>query len=318
MPNNYDLSIDTPFFTKGSSPLVKFVLCALISLSLMIIDHKFDFLSYIRNYVASVMYPTQQAIAIVPQTINKINSYSRNHIEITAENQNLHEQLTHSSLNAYQASKLYKENTQLKNLLDIKQTSSIPLLATEILYSSNNPFIHRLIINKGVSHNVQVGQALINEYGVLGQVTRVFNDYSEVTMISENQIMVPVQNSRNGIKGIASGSNSNILLKFIPYSSDIKIGDILITSGLDGVYPEGLAVAKVSKINGKTADGFLNIECTPTSNIVDKPYAMIILNKPLNIELIQSIDKESTKANTQENSSQSTKSFYDKKTKNKD
>jgi rod shape-determining protein MreC len=298
-------SLDTPFFTKGVSPLVKLVLCTLLSLSLIIVDKKLNFLSTIRNYIASVVYPTQQAISVVPKAINKINSYSRNHIDIITENQNLHEQLTHSSLNAYQASKLYKENTQLKNLLDIKQTSSIPLLATEILYSSNNPFIHRLIINKGINDNVKVGQPLINEYGVLGQVTRVFNSYSEVTMISENRIMVPVQNSRNGIKGIANGANGSLTLKFIPYSSDIKVGDILITSGLDGVYPEGLAVAKVSTILGKNQDGFLNIECIATSSITDKPYAMLILTKPLNMELIQSIDEESNNANAKKSTSTS-------------
>ncbi len=292
---------NTNFFNKGINPLTKLVLFSIISISLMILDKKFTFLFYVRSYIASLIYPTRQAIAIVPKTINKINSYSRNHIDIITENQNLHEQLTHSSLNAYQASKLYKENTELKNLLALKQISAIPLLTTEILYSSNNPFIYRLIINKGSSDNVQVGQPLINEYGVLGQVTRVFNSYAEVTMIGENQIMVPVQNSRNTVKGIANGANGKITLKFVSYSSDVKAGDILITSGLDGVYPEGLAVARVTKINGKSADGFLNIDCMPTANITDKPYAMVILTKPLNIDLIQSIDQASNNANKANN-----------------
>jgi rod shape-determining protein MreC len=275
-------SSNTPFFNKKQNPLVRFIFLLLTSIILMLIDSRFNYLTLIRKSVSMIIMPIGQSLTIIPNTINYFNSYSTNYINLVSENKSLKAQLTTISMNNNEVQNLTQQNTQLREILELKKITKVPILASEILYNSNNPFVHKIIINSGEKQGLLIGQPVINEYGVIGQITKTYLEYSEVTLITEKQILVPIQILRNGIRGISYGSNNqgNLDIHFIQNNNDVKIGDTLITSGLDTIYPTGLAVGRITKISKSSQDGFLQIKAKPTANITNH-HILVILSKPM-------------------------------------
>lgn len=276
-------SSTTPFFNKKQNILVRFIFLLLTCIILMLIDSRFNYLALIRNSVSMIIMPIQQSLTIIPNNIKYFNFYSTNYINLVNENKSLKEQLTALSMHNNGLQNLTQQNIQLRALLDLKKITKVPVLASEILYNSNNPFVHKIIINSGEKQGLLIGQPVINEYGVIGQITKTYLEYSEVTLITEKQILVPIQILRNGIRGISYGSNNqgNLDIHFIQSNNDVKIGDTLITSGLDTIYPTGLAVGRITKITKSLQDGFLQIKAQPTANIINKHHILVILSKPM-------------------------------------
>jgi rod shape-determining protein MreC len=191
----------------------------------------------------------------------------------------LHQQHEHDAAELSQLQFLRDENQHLRNLLALQQRGEFTATPAEIVYAERDVFKRRVLINKGADANIQAGQVAMDDIGIVGQITRVYPWLSEVTLITEKNHAVPVQVQRNGLRTIVfgAGDTSLLSLRYIPTSSDIQNGDVLVTSGVDGIYPPGIPVARVEKIERDAAYPFARVTCLPLAG-VDKHRHLLILS----------------------------------------
>ena len=171
------------------------------------------------------------------------------------------------------------ENTQLRKLSDMRERLPVKSLISEILYDARDHFTRKIVLDRGTTHGVALGQPVIDAVGVVGQITRVFPFTSEVTLLTDKDQAIPVQVLRNGLRSVAYGrGQSGILdLRFMAANADIQKGDVLVTSGIDGIYPPGLSVAKVMLVENKSTDAFDHVVCQPLAGIDNHKQLLILL-----------------------------------------
>jgi rod shape-determining protein MreC len=147
-----------------------------------------------------------------------------------------------------------------------------------VLYAARDPFSHKIVVDKGLQHEVRGGQPVIDQIGVIGQVTRAYQWLSEVTLITDKDQLVPVLNVRNGLRAVLAGTGnaSTLELRFVPLNADFQNGDRLVTSGIDGVYPAGLPVAEVSNVERNASYPFARIACTPLAGVNKNTQVLIV------------------------------------------
>ncbi len=178
-----------------------------------------------------------------------------------------------------QSQQLLAENTQLRKLLGASERLPVKSLTSEILYDARDAFTRKIVLDRGSQSGVTLGQPVIDDVGVVGQVTRVFPFTAEVTLLTDKDQAIAVQDVRSGLRSVAygRGQSGGLDLKFMATNADIQKGDLLVTSGIDGVFPAGLAVAKVTLVENKSSDNFAHIVCQPAAGIDRNRQLMILL-----------------------------------------
>lgn len=267
-----------PFFKRGPSPLARLAFFSLLSLSLLFSDARFRYLDALRQTVAAALYPLQR-LATAPGTlVGDISAFFVTQSALQSENAQLKQQsLVNAGLLQRQLA-LEAENAHLRQLLDARERVGGSAQLAQILYAGRDPFTHRIVIDRGSQHQVKAGQAVVDAQGVVGQVTRVYPWLAEVTLLIDKDQTVPIQVLRSGLRGVifGTGLNGALELRYTPANADVQIGDILVTSGIDGVYPPGLPVATVSNIERSAAYVFARILCTPLAG-VDRHMQVLVL-----------------------------------------
>lgn len=266
-------------FNRGPSHAARLVFFAVLSLLLMFIDARFRYLESTRSVLSVLVSPVQR-LATLPNALwQQAGDFFVTQSSLLEENKTLHLQLERDSAQLVQWQSLLQENQQLRNLMTLQQRSQFTGQFAEIVYSERDVFKRKVIINKGSTVNVQAGQVVMDDRGIVGQITRVYPWLSEVTLITEKDQAVPVQVLRSGLRSVAfgAGDTSQLSLRYMPVSTDIQNGDVLVTSGLDGIYPPGIPVAKVEKIERDAAYPFAHIFCTPIGG-VDKHRHLLVLS----------------------------------------
>ena len=275
------ISVEPPaFFHRGPSPLSRLALLGLLSIALLFADTRFRYLEGVRQVVAVALYPFQRAILLPSEAFNYVADYFASKRQLADENERLKEQLAAQTPRASSAALLEGENLRLKGLLDTARRYPHAAIAAEVLYMGRDPFSQKVFINKGVDAGVKAGDAVIDELGVVGQVTRAYPMMGEVTLLTERDYAVPVKIERNGIRSLlfGNGTGRSPELRFTAPSADIKVGDRLVTSGIDGTYPAGLAVAEVVDIDRDTGQMFARIACKPLAG-VDRSQFLLVLGR---------------------------------------
>ena len=271
-----------PFFKTGPTPLARLLIFSALAIALLITDALFGYLTPLRQVAAAVVYPLQR-IALAPAAIaQRIGEFFVTQSSLRGENTRLAaENLTHAA-QLQQLQALQLENTQLRELIEARKRLDVKVIATEVLYAARDPFSRRIIVDKGLQNGVQAGQAVLDDRGVVGQVTRVYPWLSELTLITDKGQFVPVQNQRNGLRAVLSGTGSDgaLELRFIPLNADFQNGDRLATSGIDGVYPPGLPVAEVSNVERNAAQLFARITCKPVAGVASRTQLLIVVGQP--------------------------------------
>jgi rod shape-determining protein MreC len=162
----------------------------------------------------------------------------------------------------------------------LRQRISTPAQAAQVLYDSADPYTRKVIIDQGSMQGINAGSPVLDASGVLGQVTRVYPLTSEVTLVSDRDQAIPVLNVRTGARAVAFGdptAHANALeLRFMATNADVQVGDLLTTSGVDGVYPPGLPVARVDKIDRRVDSAFARIYCTPLAQVEGAMHVMVL------------------------------------------
>ena len=267
------------FFNRGPSPAVRLVFFSLLSLLLLFIDVRYRYLESARSALSILAYPLQRIVALPGTLWQQTDSFFTLQNNLLRENAQMHQQHTVDAVQLQQLQVLQAENQHLRDLLTLQLHASYPTQAAEIVYVEHDIFKRKLFLDKGAQANVQMGQVVMDDIGVVGQVTRVYPWLSEVTLITDKDHSVPVQVLRNGLRTVVfgSGDTGDLMLRYMPNSADIQGGDILVTSGIDGTYPPGLPVAKVGHIERDPAYPFARIQCIPVAG-VDRHRQLLILS----------------------------------------
>lgn len=272
----------TAFFIHGPSPLTRLIFFAALSLCLMMSDARLHYLTEIRSGFVALMHPVEILAALPGNLYRGASEYLVTHNTLLQENRRLNQLTLQQGVELQSLKTLSSENMHLHNLFGAARQFAQPAKLAEITHVGRDPFSHKVIVNLGARQNIVAGQAVVDEAGVIGQVTLVYPFSSEVTLIIDKNLAIPVQIERNGLRAIAfgQGRDGTIGLPYLPANVDIRKGDKLITSGIDDIYPAGLAVAEVMKIESNTDSPFARIICKPVAG-VDKHFHVLLLSPPL-------------------------------------
>ncbi len=260
-----------PFFRVGFAPLTKLIFFSALSVLLMFGDKQLQFTKPIRAGLSTLIMPVQWLVLQPGQVASSIGDYFQNLEQAQKDLHALQLKQLQQTARAQQVEQLLIENQNLRQLLDLKNTVATPSQVAEILFDVPDPYNQRIVIDKGQTKEVVMGSPVIDAGGVIGQVTRVYPLTAEVTLLTDRDQSIPVMNSRTGARNISSGNILSgtplIELKFVPASADVKEGDLLTTSGIDGVYPAGLQVARISHIERRVDISFARIHATPLAEL---------------------------------------------------
>ncbi len=256
-----------PFFHQGSSAATRLMFFAALALFLMVADARFTVVAPLRQAMANVLQPLQSLFALPVQWLRDGAGYLEGLAAAQLGERKAREALTGQAQLAQRSVQLERDNASLRALLDLRPAIATRSLAAEVLYEAADLFSRKWIIGRGSNHGVVLGSPVLNPAGVLGQVTRVYGQISEVTLLTDKEAAVPVLNVRTGQRAAAFGGAGGGLmeLRFTSANADVRVGDTLSTSGLDGVYPAGLPVATVRSLDRRAETGFARVTLTPAA-----------------------------------------------------
>lgn len=266
-----------PFFKRGPAPLVLLTFYIAVSLAIFVVDLRFRSLNLLRQSISLIVDPVQRVAHTPGSLVDHAIRYSQGIMTIQAENDELkHAKLT-TAPNLQRLEQLEVENERLRKLLSVKEREKANGQVAQILYTSRDPFSRKVIVDKGQQAGIVAGQPAIDEAGVVGQVTRTFPFSAEITLITDKDQAVPIQIVRSGQRSVVFGlGNGQLELRYMPSQADVEIGDLLVTSGLDGVYLPGFPVAKVVNIERDSAYSFARIFCVPVAGVENFGEVMLL------------------------------------------
>jgi rod shape-determining protein MreC len=258
------------------------IVFAMISVALLLLDSRVGALSVARQAVGTVLYPIQMAALLPRDAAIGVSEYFSSLSSLEKQVQELKRQQIAVAQTMQQAQLHQSENNQLRKLLDARERVPGKTMLAEILYDARDVFTRKIILDRGTQQGVALGLPVIDSQGVVGQVTRVFPFTSEVTLLTDKEQAIPVQVLRNGLRSIAYGRGQagTLDLRFMAPNADVQVGDILITSGIDGVYPAGLAVARVMQVESNANGAFGRVVCQPLAGIERNTQLLILMSLP--------------------------------------
>ena len=267
-----------PFFHRGPSPLARLTFFALLAIATMIADHRFGALEAVRLSLSVLVAPLQGLAAAPGAALSRVADYFASQDRLLRDNEALQAKLLEYSAAAQQSKLLAAEQQQFLAMTPPRSRFGAEGVIAEVLTYGRNPFVRKLVLDKGLTHGIKAGMPVIDADGVVGQVTAVGTFTSEVTLLTEKDQSVPVMLVRNGLRAIAvgSGKGGSIDVPFMPVSADIQNGDLFVTSGIDGTYPAGLVVARVAAVEKNAAYVFARITALPAAGVDHHRFVRIL------------------------------------------
>ena len=276
-----------PFFRQGPSALTKLILCSALALFLMVADNRFLVTRQLRAVLATALYYPQQALLVPVQAVQGGGGYLMGLQGALVNEEAMKRALALQSERSLRVEQLLSENAHLRGLLELRPSINVKSQAAQVLYEASDPYSRKVIIDRGATNGVVVASPVINETGVLGQVTRVYPLSSEVTLLTDKDAAIPVLNTRTQKRGAAFGSaavvGGGMEMRFMAGNADVQVGDVLTTSGVDGIYPPGLPVAKVVSVDRKLDSGFARIVLMPDARPDGVRHVMVI--EPVGLQM---------------------------------
>lgn len=268
-------------FRQGPSARARLVLYVALALFLMVADARFRVTEPLRTAVATVLYPLQWLALQPVQFASQGAGYFQQLDAVQHELGQTQRAMAQLAQRASQNEQLLRENAQLRDLLALRERITTPARAAQVLYDTPDPYTRRVVIDQGQLAGVQPGSPVMDAHGVLGQVTRVHPALSEVTLLIDRDQAIPVLNVRTGARSVAYGEaaaarGASMELRFTPGNTDVQAGDLLTTSGIDGVYPPGLPVARVVRVERRADSTFARIECEPLAQVHGARHVMVL------------------------------------------
>jgi rod shape-determining protein MreC len=256
-------------FKRGASLHARLALISLLSVVVLVADARFRMLEQVRSVLSVVVHPFKEAASLPGALLGQLRDFSALQSSLRHDNERLRGEAMVNAERLQRLDALETEMAHLKRLIDARPAPDRTTIIAELVYESRDMFSRKVVIDKGSARGLGGGQVVIDHEGVLGQITRVFPLSAEVSLITDKNQSVPVSNVRTGQRSVTFGTGRDgvVELRFIPVNADIQVGDLLVTSGIDGVYPAGLPVAKVSGIERDAASTFARISCAPVGGV---------------------------------------------------
>ena len=267
-----------PFFRQGPSALTKLAFFSALALFLMVADTRFEFAKPLRAALATALLPVQRTVGVPVQLWQMSSDYLRGLSSALSNEKAAQAQLAQQAEKAARAERLERENARLRALLELKPQLQVRSSAAEVLYEAADPFSRKLFIDRGAAQGVALGAPVIGPDGVLGQVTRVFPLSAQVTLLIDKDAAIPVLNARTLARSAAFGGAGGgaMELRFMAANADVQVGDELNTSGVDGIYPPGLSVAKVIAVERRAESGFARILLAPSASADGVRHVLVL------------------------------------------
>jgi rod shape-determining protein MreC len=276
-----------PFFRQGPSALTKLILCSALALFLMVADNRFTITRQLRAVVATALYYPQQALLVPVEAIRGVGNYFMGLQGALSGEQAARRDLAAQAERALRVDQLATENAHLRGLLELRPSLTVRSQAAQVLYEASDPYSRKVVIDRGATNGVALASPVINETGVLGQVTRVYPLSSEVTLLTDKDAAIPVLNTRTQVRSAAFGSagavGGGMEMRFMAGNADVQPGDVLTTTGVDGIYPPGLPVAKVTSVDRKLDSGFARILLAPNAKTDGVRHVLVI--EPIGLQM---------------------------------
>jgi len=276
-----------PFFRQGFSARSKLAFFAALAVFLMVADSRFKLVGPARAALATALLPVQRTLAIPVEMWQGGSDYLRGLQQALAGEREARMQLAALSERATRAELLAQENSRLRALLDLRPALTVRSLPAEVMFEAADPFSRKVFIDRGRTHGVALGAPVINEAGVLGQVTQAYALSAEVTLLTDKDAAIPVLNTRTQQRSAAfgggAGGASGMELRFVSGNADVQVDDLLHTSGVDGIYPPGLPVARVTGVERRAESGFARITLAPSARPDGVRHVLVL--EPLALQL---------------------------------
>jgi len=289
-------NVDLQLFRRRVPAEIKLVLLSLLCVVMLAVDANSSLLNPLRQGLSLGLYPFQRVVMLPRDAVTVIQDYTNAARMLQQESDDLRRQRIELSQVITNAAQLVTENEQLRRLLSVvDQRPEYPTVVVEVLYEPVTPYQRRLVFNKGSQEGIAPGMPVIDEGGLVGQVIRVTPFSSEAALLTDEQLAIPVQLLRNGLRLIAFGSTvpGKVEVRYFSSDADIKIGDVLVTSGVGGGFPSGLSVGTVQSVERDSASGFARALAEPTS-YPERYRHFLVLKLPLEQSLMPGADPQTT------------------------
>jgi rod shape-determining protein MreC len=274
-----------PFFRQGPSALSKLAFFAALAVFMMVADARFKLAEPVRTTLAVLLLPAQRALAVPIEMWEGGGEYLGGLRNALARERAAQARQAAQAERALRTEQLAQENARLRALLELRPAIAVRSQPAEVLYEAADPYSRKVFIDRGTAQGVVLGAPVINENGVLGQVTHAYALTAEVTLLADKDAAIPVLNTRTQQRGAAFGGSGGggMELRYTSANADVQVGDLLQTGGLDGVYPPGLPVARVVNVERRVESGFARIVLTPAANPDGVRHVLVL--EPLQAQL---------------------------------
>ena len=269
-----------PIFTRGPSLLLRLSIMVVLAVALLVADNQYNLFSSVRIYLNSIVSPVQY-IADAPQKLfSTLSENLMTREELKERNQKLEKENLHLKADRLLLTELENEYKQMRKLLNSQYTFSNKRMITEVMSLRSDPFTHQLLIDKGAINGVYVGQPVINEEGVVGQIMQVGSTTSRVLLLVDASHGIPVRVQRNDVTALVHGSGAwnKLNVPFVQSNADLQEGDLLVTSGLGGRFPAGYPVATVTNFVYKEGAPYAEVTATPVAQLDRSRYLLLLWN----------------------------------------
>ncbi len=274
-----------PFFRQGPSALTRLMFFSALALFLMVADTRFKLTQPVRTVMAAVLHPIERVLRAPVEAWSSGSDYLMGLQQARAAEAAARRELSEQAARSSRVEQLLQENLRLRALLELRPALQVRSQAAEVLYDAPDPYSRKVIIDRGAQHGVALASPVINEDGVLGQVTRVYPYSAEVTLLTDKEAAIPVLNNRTQARSAAFGNSSGagLELRFMAGNADVQVGDELSTSGVDGIYPAGVPVAKVVSIDRRVDSGFARIALAPLAQPDSVRHVLVL--EPVGLQM---------------------------------
>lgn len=268
-------------FKQRASRTSQLALYSALALFLMVADARFKITEPVRVAVSAVLSPVQWLVAQPVLAYQNASRYAEVQQQAVAKEDAARKELVAMAQRAMLAEELVKENEHLRALLQLRERLGTQGMAAEVVYDSPDPYTRRVVIDRGQVDGIAPGSPVMDDKGVIGQVTRIYATRAEVTLLTDRDQAIPVFNPRTGARSVAYGDPSptravGMELRFMPSNADVQVGDLLTTSGVDGLYPPGLPVAKVVTVDRRADSAFTRIYCEPVGSVQGVRHVFVL------------------------------------------
>ncbi len=257
-------------------PTTKLACFCILATLLLIADNRLSIVGQLKNTLRNALYPVQWVANQPIVWYDSLSLYATDQIKLKKQNQALQQQNLLLQNAANDRNNLLLELNELKLLSDIKTKKHQNGVMAEVIAIGQDPLAGKLFINKGSNAQLQLGQAVIDQQGLIGQIISIQKYTAEISVATHAQSVIPVMNTRTGVRTLLYGNVQNLELRYMPTDADLKSGDLLVTSGLDDVYPAGIPVAQVTSAKKSVGSPYYKADTKPVANIDKVNYVLAL------------------------------------------